>query len=84
MLQRLHVLEGTNPALAESLALEDRQRFPNSPDAEERDMILVAALHNKRDLGGAKREAWYYFMHYPQGRFTEYLSRLTGLAEVAQ
>ena len=47
-------------------------------------MILVAALHNKRDLGGAKREAWYYFMHYPQGRFTEYLSRLTGLAEVAQ
>jgi hypothetical protein len=79
LIQRLHVLEGTNPGLAASLALEDRQRFPNSPDAEERELILVTALHNQRDIDGAKREAWYYFMHYPNGRFTAFLSGLTGI-----
>ena len=77
LLQRLHALEGTNPGLAASMALEDRQRSPNSPNAEERDVVLVAALYNQRDILGAKREAWYYFMHYPNGRFTEYLSKLT-------
>lgn len=79
LLRRLHALEGTNPDLAASLALEDRQRSPNSQDAEERDMVLVAALYNGRDIDGAKREAWYYFQHYPNGKFTDYLSKLTGL-----
>jgi hypothetical protein len=78
-IRRLHVLEGSNPKLAVSLAYEDRRRFPDSPDAEERDAILPTALHNHRDVGGSKREAWYYFMHYPHGRYTEFLSRLTGL-----
>jgi hypothetical protein len=78
-IRRLHALEGTNPQLAATLALEDRQRSPNSPDAEERDVVLVAALNNGRDIQGAKREAWYYFMHYPNGKYTKYLSTLTGL-----
>jgi|GEM_PF-3348195 len=78
-IRRLHVLETTNPRLAASLALEDRQRFPDSPDAEERDTILVASLHNQRDVYGARREAWYYFMHHPNGSFTKYLSELTGV-----
>jgi hypothetical protein len=79
-IQHLHVLETTNPRLAASLALEDRQRFPNSPDAEERDVILVAALHNQRDVDGANSEAWYYFVHHPNGKFTKYLSELTGVS----
>ena len=79
LLHRLHTLEATNPRLASSLALQDRERFPNSPDAEERDMVLVTALHNQRDLLGAQREAWYYFMHYPDGQFTDYVSKLSGI-----
>ena len=79
LIRRLHALEGTNPQLAVTLALEDRKRSPKSPDAEERDVVLVAALNNSRDILGAKREAWYYFMHYPNGKYTEYLSKLTGI-----
>lgn len=78
-IQHLHVLETTNPRLAASLALEDRQRYPNTPDAEERDVVLVAALHNQRDIDGASSEAWYYFVHHPNGQFTSYLSELTGV-----
>lgn len=77
LMQRLHELLRTDPRLAVSIALEDRQRSPNCAHAEERDMVLVAALNNKGDIDGAKQEAWYYFMHYPSGRFTEYLSQLT-------
>lgn len=79
LLRRLHALEATNPDLAVTLARQDRERSPNGPDAEERDMVLVAALHNGRDLQAAKNEAWYYFVHYPNGKFTGYLSKLTGI-----
>jgi hypothetical protein len=77
LIRRLHQLHATNPGLAVSLAREDRERNPQSPDAEERDMVLVAALHNDRDIVGARNEAWYYFMHYPNGKFIDYLTKLT-------
>jgi hypothetical protein len=79
LIRRLHILETTDPGLAASLAREDQQRFPNSPHAEERDLLLVTSLHNKGDFAGAKREAWYYFTHYPNGQHTEFLVKLTGL-----
>ena len=80
LVQRLHTLEVTNPQLAVTLALEDRQRFPDRPDAEERDMILVTALNNSRDVLRARDQAWYYFMHYPQGQYTDYISKLSGIS----
>jgi hypothetical protein len=80
LLQRLHALEVTNPWLAASLALEDRQRFPDNPEAEERDMLLITSLNNQRDILGARGQAWYYFMHYPRGRFTDFVSKLSGIS----
>lgn len=80
LIQRLHALEATNPWLAASLALEDRQRFPDNPAAEERDMILITSLNNQRDILGARGQAWYYFMHYPHGRFTDFVSKLSGIS----
>lgn len=75
--QRLHELVRIDPRLAVSKALDDRQRSASCAHAEARDMALVAALHNTGDIDGAKQEAWYYFMHYPNGQFTDYLSQLT-------
>lgn len=81
--EQLHKLEGTNPGLAASMALEDRARDPDGPHAEERDMVLVTALSNDRDYAAATREARYYFSHYPQGQFTDFVSRLTRLSPQA-
>jgi hypothetical protein len=66
-----------NPRLAEALAREGRERFPDSAESDERDMLLVAALFNRRRIERAQVEAYYYYAHHPQGRYTEGLSRLT-------
>jgi hypothetical protein len=80
---RLHALVTRNSRLAESLARDDREHFPNSPDADERDALLVAALYNQGDIDRARHEAHYYFARHPSGRFTEYLSKLMGLRSPA-
>jgi hypothetical protein len=67
----------SNPRLAETLAREGRQRFPDSPGADERDALLVLALANQRRMERARIEARYYFDHHEGGRFAERLSTLT-------
>jgi len=66
-----------NPKLAETLAREGRQRFLDSPGADERDALLVLALMNQRRVERARLEARYYFDHHEGGRFAESLSALT-------
>ena len=72
----------SNPVLAEALAREGRQRFPDSPDSDERDALLVDALINQQRIGAARSEAYYYFDHHPQGRFREHLFYMTGVHPV--
>jgi hypothetical protein len=67
----------SNPRLAETLAREGRQRFPDSPGADERDALLVLALMNQRRVERAHLEARYYFDHHPDGRFGDRVSFLT-------
>jgi hypothetical protein len=69
----------SNPKLAETLAREGRQRFPDSAVADERDAFLVFSLLNQRRFERARIAARYYFDHHQGGRFAERLSALTGV-----
>jgi hypothetical protein len=68
-----------NPALAESLAREGRQRFPDSADSDERDALLVDALINQQRIGAARSETYYYLDHHSNGRYVEHLFVMTGV-----
>jgi hypothetical protein len=79
LLVQLRALVKTNPARAEALARESRQRFPAGAEADERDALLVDALINQQRIGAARDETYYYFDHHPQGRFAEHLFTMTGV-----
>jgi hypothetical protein len=78
MLQQIRTALQVDPQLAESLAREDQKRSPNSPNADERDALLVMALFKQRKFDDARREGIYYFKQYPQGRYYDELLRLLG------
>jgi hypothetical protein len=78
-MQQLRALVKSDPGKAEALAREDRQRFPESADADERDALLVDTLINQQRIGAARSETYYYFDHHPGGRFTEHLFAMTGV-----
>jgi len=69
----------SNPARAEKLARESRQRFPESANADERDALLVDALINQERIGDARSETYYYNDHHPNGHFAEHLFVMTGV-----
>jgi hypothetical protein len=78
-IERIRANVKSNPQLAESLAREDRQRFPDSPESDERDALLVDALINQQRIGAARSETYYYLDHHPDGRFAEHLFVMTGV-----
>ena len=78
-MQELRALVKKDPERAEALARAGRLRFPTSPDADERDALLVDALINQQRIGAARSETYYYFDHHPGGRFTEHLFTMTGV-----
>ena len=69
----------SNPELAEKLAREARQHFPESANADERDALLVDALINQQRIGAARSETYYYFDHHPHGKHAEHLFVMTGV-----
>lgn len=80
LMQRIRDNVKANPPLAEALAREGRHRFPNSPEADERDALLVDALINQQRIGAARDETYYYMDHHPQGRFRQHLFIMTGVS----
>ncbi len=66
------------PELAEQLARADQERFPDRPDADERDALLVAAVYNQHQPTRARKEARVYFRKHPDGRFKDFLQKGTG------
>jgi hypothetical protein len=76
-MEQIRAALGTNPRLAETLAREGRERFPDSPESDERDMIIVAALYNQRRTSRAQMESNFYFEHHPGGRYAKEVSILT-------
>jgi hypothetical protein len=79
LMQKIRDNVKSNPPLAESLAREGRRGFPDSPDSDERDALLVDALINQQRIGAARDETYYYMDHHPQGRFREHLFVMTGV-----
>jgi type IV secretory pathway VirB10-like protein len=79
LLQAIRENVRSHPERAESLAREDRQRFPDSANADERDALLVDALINQQHIGAARSETYYYNDHHPSGRFAEHLFVMTGV-----
>lgn len=67
----------TNPMLAESLVLQERDKNPDNPDGDELDALLVAAIFNQHQVDRARVEARRYFRRHPGGRYTDYLERET-------
>jgi hypothetical protein len=78
-MQQIRAHVKSDPPFAEALAREGRQRFADSPDADERDALLVDALINQQSIGAARSETYYYFDHHPGGRFGEHLFVMTGV-----
>ncbi len=78
-MQQIRAHVKSDPQLAETLAREARQRFADSPDADERDALLVDALINQQRIGAARSETYYYFDHHPGGRFADHLFVMTGV-----
>jgi hypothetical protein len=66
-----------DPVLAEQLARADQERFPDRPDADERDALLVAAVYNQHQPTRARKEARVYFRKHPDGRFKDFLQKGT-------
>jgi hypothetical protein len=71
----------TDPRQTELLAREGRILFPNSPYADERDFLLVAAVFNQGRIERAKLEAHYYFERHHTGRFAKDATALTGISQ---
>jgi hypothetical protein len=69
----------SNPERAGQLAREARLRFPESPNSDERDALLVDALINQQRIGAARSETYYYFDHHPGGKYAEHLFVMTGV-----
>jgi hypothetical protein len=79
LMQQIRAHVKSDPQLAEALAREGRQRFADSPEADERDALLVDALINQQRIGSARSETYYYFDHHPGGRFADHLLVMTGV-----
>jgi hypothetical protein len=77
--ERIRSNVALNPPLAEMAAREARERFPQSPASDERDMGLVLALFNQQKIDLARQEAYYYFIRHPNGRYTKDLEKLTSI-----
>lgn len=78
-MQEIRAQVKANPRLAERLAREHRQLYPDSPDADERDAFLVASVYNQRRFDRAHLEAASYLKQHPSGRFADYVKKLVGM-----
>jgi hypothetical protein len=84
LMQQLRAALTTNPPLAEELARQGRERFPDSASADERDMLLVGAVFNQGMIERSRVEAYSYFARHPRGLFTKDLAKLTGATPPSQ
>jgi len=68
-----------DPRLAEELAREGLQRFPDSLNSDKRNKYLVFALFNQQKMSQARREAYSYLVLHPSGQYREEMSHILGL-----
>lgn len=77
LMKQIRGLLRSDPEQAERLARDYRERYPNGPDAEENEALLVYAVWNGGNFVGAREEVFRYFDLYPGGHYTKELSELT-------
>jgi hypothetical protein len=76
LMEKIRVTLTSKPHRAEVMIREAALRFPNSGQAEMRDMMLIIALFNQVRHDEARAEAHAYFGRYPGGRYTDDIASL--------
>jgi hypothetical protein len=75
LMAKLHTLEETDPPLTVELAREGNVRYPNSPDAPERQWMVAKALTTMGLFDEARIEAEIAIERYPGTSWTNDLRR---------
>jgi len=75
LIATLRLMVDTAPQQSLDLAREARRRFGNSPDAPERDWIIVKSLVNLRRFHEARAEAKVMVDKYPDNQWTQDVRR---------
>jgi hypothetical protein len=78
LMARLRELAATDSAQAIELARAGNKKFPDSPDAPERESILIHALVTQNQLSDARAEAEYMVNHYPDSKWVQQIEGFTG------
>jgi len=78
LMARLRKVAGSDPAAAVELAREGNRRFPDSPDAPERESILIHALAALDRPSEARGRAEFMVNHYPASTWVREIEAFTG------
>ena len=78
LMARLRELAATDSVRAIEMARAGNKKFPDSPDAPERESILIHALVTENQLSDARAEAEYMVNHYPDSTWVRQIEGFTG------
>ena len=78
LMTELRAIKDQNPALAEQLARQGNELFPNSPDAPERTAILIHALSALARPMEARGEAEQMVNRFPDSAWVREIEAFTG------
>ena len=78
LMARLREVAQTDSAQTIELARAGNKKFPDSPDAPERESILIHALVTQNQLSDARAEAEYMVNHYPDSSWVRQIEGFTG------
>ena len=78
LMARLREVARTDSAQTIELARAGNKKFPDSPDAPERESILIHALVTQNQLSEARGEAEYMVNHYPDSSWVRGIEGFTG------
>jgi len=78
LMARLREAASSDPTLTVRLAREGNRRFPDSPDAPERESILIHALSALDRPSEARGQAEFMVNHYPDSAWVREIEAFTG------
>lgn len=79
VMSRLRADVKVAPEKALALADQAEQRFGDSPAAEERRALSIAALINLQRIGSARSRAYGFLRRYPDGPYSSHVAAMTGV-----
>jgi TolA-binding protein len=78
LMNQLRAAQDSDPVLARQLAEEGMRRFPNSPDAAEREALGIKAYARQGRISEARAEAERMVNRYPGSKWALEVERHTG------